>query len=491
MPPKRNRRHLASLPEKKDKKHTTSAKSPTNKKKKSPTKTKDTINTINVPVPKVTPDVKQKYHVFVLNNGQKRYVKGENESDNFLEEYDDFIEEHKTFSSDKAARDFINSNENHTHKKKKETTVKSASRENLSPSDKDKLKRVKRIIERETPRPTICFDWKTTKHSHQVAVLIRPLGSDNKTPQWFLKTPFHRLLKGWFIENETEVSQINELFTNIALVKMRDPKKGPNDALTSPPTERNPKEYTQFVFWTHFTLPVRNLNSATQEQGFIEHLLVDAVRKLKVEAKSHVFKSAAEMTYTPKQWESMNNPTAYGGTWDYYFSTCRTATKRCDNLNTFVVMDDVKLIKNYLFSNELPEKKYPTDDLYPDQKLTKLSRQTAIKARNDTSDSVEEYSSSDDDDTKITAKSPRKTTNDDDDRKPAATSYHKTRASNNDMMDKNENIDNDTDEETSDNDNSDKDDINDHKAEDENDNSSSKSDSDDEPIANMKKKRTK
>jgi hypothetical protein len=304
------------------------------------------------------------YRVFVLQSGQMKQFDTQAEAQEFMSEYDTLISSMETFTSRQKMQAFVKSGAVATPTKSPkalDTTI-----EEMSPEEKTTFNRIRTLMEQAKPQNTMNFDWKSTKKADKFVTTMSPKNAE-KLDQWFLKTPFDRVIMNYFTECPSDLSYVNEFFQNIKLATARDPDKGPNDPKTSK-SKTSDREFPCYVMYTVVTIPVEEFASATQEEEWIKGVLHASMNALRVAQRGPLFMEICRAAYSERMYKAMMSPTAYGGNFTTYIQQCRIKCHRMDNLNKSIVKDEANVIKMQLMESERATKKYPHDDLYSDQK---------------------------------------------------------------------------------------------------------------------------
>ena len=335
---------------------------------------------------KVTPDVKavknknvasrqlsgSLYRVYILDGGRDhRKVDSWDDAQEFEAEYATIIDSWSDFPTRTKMNKFLEQATKHTE----ETTTPAKNNseddtvavvENLTPDEKTKFNRIRTLLEEYKPHNAINVYWKTTKYSKLCCVLFCAKNEKDQD-MWFIRPPFQHCVSGYHVEYPHSNIAVNEFWTNFRTAAMRDPDKGPSDAKMNIRKKDN-AEFAQYIMWTTFTIPVESIPSAPKEQEFIEGVINESVGSLRQAQRTSVFMNVVKEAYSRTMYEAMMKPPMYGVNFPTYIQTARVKAIRLENLNKFVTLENSNEIKRLLFKHDLPEKKYPNDDLYNDQK---------------------------------------------------------------------------------------------------------------------------
>ena len=320
--------------------------------------------------------------------GKMRKCDSRNEAEDFENEYKECLVNQQQFTSRKKMDEYfragMEATKSHTTPTKNGNDVKNVAIDDMSPEDKAKYNKIQTLMEEARPQPEFKLYWLTTKNSPTVAVLFRPV-NDRGEPQWFMKPPFDAVVQAFFTACPSSTNAVNQFFVNLKQADQRDPNQGPNDVMMSKPKKEGAPTFKQYVLWTTFELPVDTLTSAEEEEDYIELTLKHAINDLRQAQRNPLFMATVESAYSESFYKAMMSPKAYGGTFVTYIQKARTTVERCDNLNKHVILDASKEIKMKVFQNDQPEKKYPTDSLYRDQKEIKERASKRARSDNDNS----------------------------------------------------------------------------------------------------------
>jgi hypothetical protein len=232
----------------------------------------------------------------------------------------------------------------------------------MSPEEKTKFDSIRIGIENSKPKATMHFLTKTTRLSNVVIVLFNPLAPDGK-PMWFFKKPFDAILANYFKESPTGDAFTDDLFTNMQHSKRRDPDKGPDAVLMSEATASNSKTYAQFMLRSWANIPVGNFASATEEQEWIVKHLNVAWNHLRNAQRTALFMNVVKESMSPSFFGAMLKKKDWQPNLPGFIHDSRVKVEQCDNLNSYLILEEVKSLQLFLFKNKLPEKKYPNDDV--------------------------------------------------------------------------------------------------------------------------------
>jgi hypothetical protein len=345
----------------------------TNRKKASPKKNKK-----NTAPATVTPNPggKSKFHLYILRNGKQRTFDNEDDAQEFFQEYENIVVTKEAFATKAKLNAYVKQCVVTTPQKDTGPEV-IAIDEDMSPSDKASFNRIRTLIDDSKPTAAFVWYWKTTKKCGSVIIIFRPediKGDD----MWMIKQPLDTVMRYYFKENPTEIEQVNEFFANMKLAKQRDSDKGNTDAKVTV-RESDKKEFPHKVMWTHFTIPVQTLSSAEEEQNYIEATLQHATMAIRSAQRGPLFMKLVQSQFSEKMYRAMTKSDTYNGSFQDFMQKAKLKIKRCENLNTHVVQEEANDMKMFLFDKEFPDKKYPTDDLYKDQKERQKQNEANVR----------------------------------------------------------------------------------------------------------------
>ena len=192
---------------------------------------------------------------------------------------------------------------------------------------------------------------------------------------WYVKPPHLSVAVTAYAEVcDIENPIINHMLENIKTGRMRDPTGDPNTVKkqTKPTSNTNDnekqpakkktkveqepkKKFDEHVAWTHFILP--ELESKDDEKQFIETTCTQFGYMLKdIESTDEYLSLLQEATNSPSFYGMLVSP-SHGPTFHQFIESCDIKVATCDNLNSYIVLDDCRPLKQLMFDN-LKEKKY-------------------------------------------------------------------------------------------------------------------------------------
>lgn len=162
----------------------------------------------------------------------------------------------------------------------------------------------------------------------------------------------------------------------------RDPEKGNNDPLMSAPRGKDGKTFPVHVIWGFVNIPLAEarITSLRQEVEWVEENCQVCLQTLKQEVRKPVFQAAIAEAYTERMFKAMMKPSEYGPSFNQFFQSCRAQIEKADNLNKYVILDEVKTIQLFLIKNELEEKKYFDDAVDADPAIHPKTETKAVKS---------------------------------------------------------------------------------------------------------------
>lgn len=328
---------------------------------------------------------KSRYVVYTLMSGEKRAFDNVLDSVEFSSDYESIITSCEHFETKAKMNAFIKCS---TPTKTSEECIITDIDTKMSPEEKAKFNDMKAAIDFTKPMQEIHFNVKTSKKSN-VAIIIIQGWRANGDKMWFIKQPFDKIISHYFKTSPTGNDFTDNLLTTLQLAKERDPDGQPNDQLFSERKSDGRKFYVN-TMWGFVNIPVEEFASAEEEFSWFQDQATVTWNHVRTAQRSPLFNAVAKEFYSAKMWEKMNEKSDKGPTWTEFIQQCRVKVSAIDNLNKFVVLDEVKDMMMFLVKNELQEKKYPNDDTVITSNNTGITKVTPDKKENSNNNNTDE-----------------------------------------------------------------------------------------------------
>ncbi len=309
-------------------------------------------------------DPAHKYRIYIMDNSKYQAYDDIKQADEFYDDMQSIIVDKRSFSSKKKFNDykkFIEKKKSTGDGKVDATTPVASVNPNMtmSPQEMASVERCKKRRELMRPSNRIELVYKTTKRSKICVVVFRfrdVMGKDF----WLCKPAnLKDTLKAYVQDFPRDDSDIQHAMENIYLVKMRDPNGGP-EAGVSKSIKRNDKTvtYEEYVGVTHIPIPVDKIESYEEEEAHIQ----DACRRIgenfKTILASDTFQAILQCAVSEKFWKQLTDPKS-GPNFVQYMNESKVVVQQSLNLNSHVVLADVKAIMLSLVEESAPQNKYP------------------------------------------------------------------------------------------------------------------------------------
>ena len=226
----------------------------------------------------------------------------------------------------------------------------------MSPEDKTKLNRIKDMMDAARPCDSWTFYYKTTPKSNIVIVIFVALNQWNEN-MWFVKRQLQSVLVNYFKTNPTDNNFVNDILTNVQSVKMRDKEKGPNAQLEI--IGKDKRKYAQSYLWSWANLPETSFASMQDEDNLLDEQFHETMTYIRSAQRTPLFMAVVKQAYSENMFNAMINDTKNSSGFTTFFQNCRVSTAKISNLNTFVILDEVKTMQMFLWKNSGQNRKYP------------------------------------------------------------------------------------------------------------------------------------
>jgi hypothetical protein len=313
-----------------------------------------------MPPKKRTPPTR--YWVFRMNNGEEEVIHTKDEAEEYETENSDIIEQIFKFASKEAMTKHQNEakkfKSNNASSPPKPTSVTPTP---LTPEERIKLDRISAMIEQSRPTNKIELMFKTNSRA-TMAVVIITFRNEHGHHQWFCKPD---IVAVTMCSYATHVPQDNE-FVQKALQRMsymrrRDTEKGPDHVKQvewKPPKGGESKWYDQHIAFTYVDIPFRDLQSVEDEENYLLDNLTLLGNTIKKIMQSALFLDAYKNTLnSASMWKAMTEPKS-GKNIMQYINDCKIKPMKCENINTYAVLEDTKSVTTFLFNTRHTERKY-------------------------------------------------------------------------------------------------------------------------------------
>jgi hypothetical protein len=312
------------------------------------------------------------YWVFRMNNGEEEGIDCEEDAEEYKVENEEIIEATFEFATKAAMMKHIAT----TKKLKLQNTtpVKPSlgnsppSNSVLSPEDRSKLDKIAAMVEQSRPSNKIEVLIRTNSRATKAIILVLWKNIHGQH-QWFCKPDALTVAISSFVtEFKQEDKLVQESLLAFDVVRRRDPSKGSDDILVTTWESKDKTvvhEYPQYIAYATVTIPHENIDTDENEQNWLLAFGERFGKAVKDIMQFPVFQDCYKDTLrNPNMWDTMtgNGKRGTGLTFVQYVADCKVKSMMCENLNTYVVHRDAKLLTTILFESRAVARKYARED---------------------------------------------------------------------------------------------------------------------------------
>ena len=230
----------------------------------------------------------------------------------------------------------------------------------LSPQEKASIERIKAKVQQNLPTERFELYYKTTTHSKIAIIIIRPKNYKGEE-MWNVKAEHLVGTMPYYVDEfPHENPLIQFALKNLMKAVMRDlsapSTKGKEN--TSKTTNKEKKQFKQYVAYTHINLPTEDLESKDDEMNFLTNFCNDLGLALKQIQVQPAYLAVLENSVKPKFWEYMEKPKS-GMSFIEFVEAAKVKVEEAGLFVDHVIQDDSRNMTNLLWSNRLNKRKYP------------------------------------------------------------------------------------------------------------------------------------
>jgi hypothetical protein len=307
------------------------------------------------------PVSKHKYWIFTIDNGNHQYFATKEAADKWLIDFECIVTERKSFTTKKsweAHKRMLEKQKNGSAKTP--PTGSNPDNQKMSPEEIASVEKVKRRLDLMQPKNRLEVYWKTSSYTTLVVVIFRFLTTLGKD-FWTLK-PDHleTCMKNYVVDFPVDTPQVQYALLHLATARKRDNNAGPNDVShTSKKLNGVEKRYDDKVLYTTFLLP-DNIESRDEETAFIENMCRKIGENLKAIQATPTYQSSLQHLVSEKFWTMMTAPNS-GPSFLQYIRDIQIKVQQLSNMNTHVVLDDVKDLTSQMLLHRTPTEKFQNE----------------------------------------------------------------------------------------------------------------------------------
>ena len=310
-----------------------------------------------------------------MNTGEEEAVEGRDDALEYKDENEDIIETTFEFATKLAMQKHMAA----TKKLKLQNTTptkpsmsEKTAHAVLSPEDRSKLDKIAAMVEQSRPSNKIEVLIRTNSRATKAIVLIM-FKNIHGQHQWFCKPDALAVAISSFVtEFKQEDKLVQESLLTFAVVRRRDPAKGPDDMLVTTWESKDKTvthEYPQYIAYATVMIPHESIESEENEQSWLLSYGERFGKAVKDIMQFPVFQDCYKDTLrNPNMWDTMtgNGKRSTGLTFLQYTADCKVKAVMCENMNTYIVQRDVKLLMTILFESRAGDRKYAREEGHVD-----------------------------------------------------------------------------------------------------------------------------
>ena len=316
-----------------------------------------------------------KFHAFVLDNGTTRHFDSYQAAIEFETECGPVIVHKKKFAEKDQLDQFLKDTEKCATPAPSPTKEKTSEFGNLTEEERNLQLKMLEYIEQSKPTDSFNVCCTTGKKTTVVIYLIKAINAQGE-PVWYFKSPIDEVLKGYYTMRSSGCEYVDQFFKNIKKAEKRDNNRGPNDVDVTKvyPNKKEktgaPREYTNYVFWTTVNLPYEQFGNVHQESMWINDIAKKSIDDFRYQQKSSLFMSIVERQFSENMFKAMMKSHSGGSNFPTFIQHAKTKVEMSDNLNSHVVLQEVRTMKRLMLKYELNRKKYDDDESNYKRSLT-------------------------------------------------------------------------------------------------------------------------
>jgi hypothetical protein len=229
--------------------------------------------------------------------------------------------------------------------------------------------------------------YKTNSRATMAAVIIA-FRNENGQHQWFCKPDIFAVTMSSYVTHVPQDSEfIQKALQRISYMRRRDTEKGPEHVKQmewKPPNGGATKWYDQYIAFTYVDIPFADLHSDEEEEHYLLDNLTILGNTIKKIMQGALFLDAYKNTLkSASMWNAMTQPKS-GKNIIEYINDCKIKPMKCENINTYAVLQDTKDVMTFLFNTRHTQRKYSREE--KTDKNTNESDSAGFDTDNDNND---------------------------------------------------------------------------------------------------------